>query len=115
MWGVESSYGRQGDNYHSDYGRGLELNCQVVRGAGLEPARYFYHEPLKLACLPVPPPAHLGPMARELPTRLVLSGGRGRIRRRMGWRHWLYRRRPTIFARRRAMRRYPRRTFENAA
>ncbi len=24
----------------------------VVRGAGLEPARYFYHEPLKLACLP---------------------------------------------------------------
>jgi hypothetical protein len=30
----------------------------MVRGAGLEPARYFYHEPLKLACLPVPPPAH---------------------------------------------------------
>ena len=24
----------------------------MVRGAGLEPARYFYHEPLKLACLP---------------------------------------------------------------
>ena len=24
----------------------------LVRGAGLEPARYFYHEPLKLACLP---------------------------------------------------------------
>jgi hypothetical protein len=23
-----------------------------MRGAGLEPARYFYHEPLKLACLP---------------------------------------------------------------
>jgi hypothetical protein len=23
-----------------------------VRGAGLEPARYFYHEPLKIACLP---------------------------------------------------------------
>jgi hypothetical protein len=30
---------------------------RLVRGAGLEPARYFYHEPLKLACLPVPPPA----------------------------------------------------------
>ena len=30
----------------------------MVRGAGLEPARYFYHEPLKLACLPVPPPSH---------------------------------------------------------
>jgi hypothetical protein len=23
-----------------------------VRGAGLEPARYCYHQPLKLACLP---------------------------------------------------------------
>jgi hypothetical protein len=23
-----------------------------VRGAGFEPARYFYHQPLKLACLP---------------------------------------------------------------
>src|SRR5579875_3132602 len=34
--------------------------CCMVRGAGLEPARYFYHEPLKLACLPVPPPSHRG-------------------------------------------------------
>ncbi len=24
----------------------------MVRGAGLEPARYCYHQPLKLACLP---------------------------------------------------------------
>ena len=24
----------------------------LVRGAGLEPARYCYHQPLKLACLP---------------------------------------------------------------
>jgi hypothetical protein len=25
---------------------------RMVRGAGLEPARYCYHQPLKLACLP---------------------------------------------------------------
>ena len=29
-----------------------KLDRRLVRGAGLEPARYFYHEPLKLACLP---------------------------------------------------------------
>jgi hypothetical protein len=31
-----------------------------VRGAGLEPARYFYHEPLKLACLPFHHPRTYG-------------------------------------------------------
>jgi hypothetical protein len=36
---------------------------ELVRGAGLEPARYFYHEPLKLACLPVPPPSHEGSLS----------------------------------------------------
>src|SRR5271170_8430233 len=29
------------------------IKCFIlVRGAGLEPARYCYHQPLKLACLP---------------------------------------------------------------
>jgi hypothetical protein len=36
-----------------------------VRGAGLEPARYFYHEPLKLACLPFHHPRHFGRSLRS--------------------------------------------------
>ena len=28
------------------------VSRNLVRGAGLEPARYHYHQPLKLACLP---------------------------------------------------------------
>ena len=30
----------------------------IVREAGLEPARHFWHHPLKVACLPIPPFAH---------------------------------------------------------
>ena len=38
----------------------------MVRGAGLEPARYFYHEPLKLACLPFHHPRTDTALARGL-------------------------------------------------
>jgi len=46
-----------------------------VRGAGLEPARYFYHEPLKLACLPVPPPALF--LKSCCPNESTLTAGKG--------------------------------------
>ena|ERR1700676_4920794 len=36
-----------------------------MRGAGLEPARYFYHEPLKLACLPFHHPRKSGPQSKS--------------------------------------------------
>ena len=36
----------------------LHLNI-MVRITGLEPARYFYHQHLKLACLPIPPYPHI--------------------------------------------------------
>jgi len=34
--------------------------CVNVPWTGLEPARRFQHYPLKIACLPIPPPGHLG-------------------------------------------------------
>jgi hypothetical protein len=38
-----------------------------MRGAGLEPARYFYHEPLKLACLPFHHPRTSGEQPKGQP------------------------------------------------
>ncbi len=52
----------------------MQRGFQVVRGAGLEPARYFYHEPLKLACLPVPPPA----LSCRQNDYLLVAGGAGK-------------------------------------
>jgi hypothetical protein len=58
----------------ADASRQLRISAfrLLVRGAGLEPARYFYHEPLKLACLPF---HH--PRIKELKTTLetVEQGG----------------------------------------
>src|SRR5580704_3698608 len=52
----------------------------VVRGAGLEPARYFYHEPLKLACLPFHHPRTQKlprpPLTRRLDLFAATRGGR---------------------------------------
>ena len=33
----------------------LDMGFNLVRKAGLEPARLLRHQPLKLACLPIPP------------------------------------------------------------
>ena len=41
-------------------------SLKEMRGAGLEPARYFYHEPLKLACLPFHHPRIRGHAIRRV-------------------------------------------------
>ena len=47
-----------------------------MRGAGLEPARYFYHEPLKLACLPFHHPRTFQTEASAcLPAHYFLGAG----------------------------------------
>jgi hypothetical protein len=49
-----------------------------VRGAGLEPARYHYHQPLKLACLPFHHPRTLVAMsARADEGHLFVEGAAG--------------------------------------
>ncbi len=45
------AYGQFGRRFAPTSGRGF-IGGEGMRGAGLEPARYFYHQPLKLACLP---------------------------------------------------------------
>src|ERR1700733_891931 len=59
------------------------ISILLVRGAGLEPARYCYHQPLKLACLPFHHPriVRIGRSYREglgAPARLR------RVRRLLG-------------------------------
>ena len=53
----------------------------MVRGAGLEPARYFYHQPLKLACLPFHHPRTILQVIRESARadegHLLFAGGAG--------------------------------------
>ena len=49
----------------------------MVRGAGLEPARYFYHQPLKLACLPF----HHPRIVRASPELKLRVGAPPRLRR----------------------------------
>ena len=34
-------------------------HLHMVHGMGLEPTRDFSHYPLKVACLPIPPPVHV--------------------------------------------------------
>ncbi len=52
-----------------------DRNFEVVRGAGLEPARYHYHQPLKLACLPFHHPRTLSRKSARADEGQLFAGG----------------------------------------
>ncbi len=67
----------------------MALQCRLVRRAGLEPAQPFGHQPLKLACLPIPPPARNGfSLAFERQEALLFAIGVPANNKAGIWRKW---------------------------